>query len=315
MDYLPPRASLITSTADHPKKTKGVLYTQKQEVYTQTTKQEVAAQTPAAKRQVPKLITSKEMLLHEYPNIFEGISKFPGPDYHIQVDPSIPPKQIPCQPIPVHLKEKFQQEINKMLQAGVPAPMHETTPWIKSFVLVESKDKLGNLKLHICMDPTNLNKEITREPYYFRTPEDIVHLLANACIMPVCNCKKGYWHQKLDQASSFLMTFNTEIGKIRYIVMPFGITVASDMFQRQLDQCFGKINQVIVIADDILVAVKLHNHKDHDVALTNLLETARRCNIRLNFYKFNTRKRSQFLWRNINNRWLQTSSKQGLCHS
>ena len=96
LDYLPPRASLITSTADHPKKTKAVLHTQKQEVSAQTTKQEVAAQTSAAKRQVPKLMTSKEMILCEYPDVFEGIGKFLGPDYHIQVDPSIPPKQTPC---------------------------------------------------------------------------------------------------------------------------------------------------------------------------------------------------------------------------
>ena len=66
--------------------------------------------------------------------------------------------------------------------------------------------------------------------------------------------------------------------------MPFGITVASDVFQRQLDQCFGKIDQVIVIADDIMVVGKQHNHKDHDVALTDLQESAR-CNIRLNFDK------------------------------
>ena len=101
--------------------------------------------------------------------------------------------------------------------------------------------------------------------------------------MTVCDCKKGYWHQKLDLASSFLTNFNTEIGRFRYTVMPFGITVAGDVFQRQLDQCFGKIDQLIVIADDIMVVGKQHNHKDHDIALTNLLETTRRCNIRLNF--------------------------------
>ena len=50
LDYLPPRASLITSSADHPKKTKTVLHIQKQDVSAQTTNQEVAAQTPAAKR-------------------------------------------------------------------------------------------------------------------------------------------------------------------------------------------------------------------------------------------------------------------------
>ena len=38
LDYLPPRTSLISSSADHPKKTKAVLHTQKQEVSAQTNK-------------------------------------------------------------------------------------------------------------------------------------------------------------------------------------------------------------------------------------------------------------------------------------
>ena len=68
-------------------------------------------------------------------------------------------------------------------------------------------------------------------------------------------------------------------------MIPFCITVAVDVFQRQLDQCFGKIEQLIVIADDIMAVGKQPNHKDHDVALPNLLQTARKCNIKLNFDK------------------------------
>ena len=121
-------------------------------------------------------------------------------------------------------------------------------------------------------------------------PNDSAQLFADACIMTVCDCREGNWHEKLDQTSSYLSTFNTEIGRFRYIVMPFGITVAGDVFQRQLDQCFGKIDQLIVIVDDIMVVDKQHNHKDHDVALTNLLEAARKCNIRLNFDKLQYKK-------------------------
>ena len=113
----------------------------------QSKQQKVATQTPAVKEKGPKLITSKEMIMHEYPDVFQGIGKFLGPDHHIQLDPSIPPKQTPCWPITIHLKDQFQQEINKMLQAGVLVPVHEATPWINSFVLVESRNKSGNLKL------------------------------------------------------------------------------------------------------------------------------------------------------------------------
>ena len=79
-----------------------------------------------------------------------------------------------------------------MLQAGVLKPVTEATPWINSFVLVELKDKSGNLKLRICLDPTNFNKAITREPYHFKTLEDIAHLIAGACTMTVLDCHKDY---------------------------------------------------------------------------------------------------------------------------
>ena len=67
--------------------------------------------------------------------------------------------------------------------------------------------------------------------------------------------------------------------------MLFGATVTGDVFQRKLDQCFGHLKNVIVIADDIMVVGKQNNHKDHDIALTQLLKTARECNVRLNYDK------------------------------
>ena len=167
LNYLPSRASLITNSANYPKKTKSTLHVEKQQVSAQRSTQEVAIQMPRKKYPVPKLVTSKDHILHEYPDVFEGIGSFPGPPYHIQLDPSVSPKQTSCCPIPVHLKEVFKQEVHKMLQAGMLKPVHEATPWINSFVLVEGKDKSGNLKLCVCLDPSNLNKAIIREPYHF----------------------------------------------------------------------------------------------------------------------------------------------------
>ena len=47
-----------------------------------------------------------------------------------------------------------------MLQTGVLKPVNQATPWINSSVLVEGKDKQGNLKLRICLDPTYFHKAI-----------------------------------------------------------------------------------------------------------------------------------------------------------
>ena len=78
----------------------------------------------------------------------------------------------PVDQFSVHLKEAFKKEIDKMLQVGVLKPVNQAAPWINSFVLIEGKDKQGNLKLRICLDLTNLNKTIVWESYHFKTPDD-----------------------------------------------------------------------------------------------------------------------------------------------
>ena len=69
----------------------------------------MTAQSTIIMHTVHKLITSQDQIMCEYPDVFEGIGMFPGPPYHIQVDPSVTPKQTPCRPIPNHLKEAFQK--------------------------------------------------------------------------------------------------------------------------------------------------------------------------------------------------------------
>ena len=185
LDYLP-RVRLITSKVDHPRNTKEQIQVQKQ-VITMQPDQHHSAQCTI----LPKLITTQSQILQEYPDVFEGIGKFPGLPYHIHVDPGVTPKQTPCRPIPIHLKDAFQQEISKMLQAGILVPVTQATPWINSFFLVESMDSQGQAKLQICFDPTNLIKAVMRGPYHFCTSEDISHLPADACILTICDCKKG----------------------------------------------------------------------------------------------------------------------------
>ena len=105
LDYLPPRASLITSKEDHPRKTKTQVQVQKHEVITKTAKQHYNIQSNKSKP--PILITHQKQILHKYPDVFKGIGKFPGPPYHIQVNPKVMPKQMPCRPILIHLKDAF----------------------------------------------------------------------------------------------------------------------------------------------------------------------------------------------------------------
>ena len=50
------------------------------------------------------------------------------------------------------------------------------------------------------------------------------------------------------------------------------------------------IKQVMVIADDIMIVGKEQNYRDHDLALKTLLDTAKKCNMHLNFDKLQYKK-------------------------
>ena len=88
-----------------------------------------------------QLVTSKDDIIRYFPEILEGLGKFPGEPYHINVDPSIPPKCLPARPVPVSQQAAFKQQLDDMIQAGVIVPVTEATPWINSYVIVKSEDK------------------------------------------------------------------------------------------------------------------------------------------------------------------------------
>ena len=59
--------------------------------------------------------------------------------------------------------------------------------------------------------------------------------------------------------------------------------------QQKLDEIFGKLTQVMCIADDIMVVGYKDDHSNHDLALTKLFQTAQKNNVKLNLRSFNKR--------------------------
>ena len=61
-------------------------------------------------------------------------------------------------------------------------------------------------QLHIYLDCFKLNQTIGREPFYYKTPDDILHKLLQAKMFTIVDYSEEYYHIKLDEASSFLTT-------------------------------------------------------------------------------------------------------------
>ena len=233
---------------------------------------------------------TRSAVLKEYSDCFDKIGKFPGEKYHISVKENAVPVIHPPRPVGVHILPLFKAELEEMKANDIITEVTEPTEWINPIVC-EIKDTFnGKKKVRICLDPTELNKNIQREPYYTRTLDEIMPLLHGKKYFSVVDTKKGYWHVDLDEESSYLCTFNTPLGRYRFKRLPFGVKVSQDIFQRKLDEVYKDIPNVTGIADDILVVGK--TQEEHDEAFIRMLEASRANNIGLNSDKLQFKQQS-----------------------
>ena len=157
------------------------------------------------------------------------------------------------------------------------------TEWVNSMTVVAKGDKV-----RICLDPKDLNKQIKREHYPMRTVEQIVSEIPNAKVFSTLDAKSGFLQIKLTEESSYLTTFNTPIGRYRWLRLPFGISSASEVYQRIMDEMLEGIPGAFAVIDDILIAGE--SIEKHDEILKKVLHRACDYNLKLNFDKVNLRK-------------------------
>ena len=180
-------------------------------------------------------IRDKQDLIAKYPECFNGIGKFKG-EYHITLDPSVPPVVHPPRKVPIALKDEIKKELDDMVRNDIIDKIQEGEPtaWVNSLVY----RRKSNGKLRLCLDPKDLNAAIKREHHVTATLEELLPKLSGAEVFSIVDAKCGYWNVVLDQESSYLTTFNSPYGRYRFKRMPFGLKMSQDIFQTRTDQTF-----------------------------------------------------------------------------
>lgn len=116
-----------------------------------------------------------------------------------------------------------------------------------------------------------------------RTIEEVVSTLPDAKVFSVLDAASGFLQIELDEDSSFLTTFNTPIGRFRWLRLRSGIKCAPEIFQRIIDQMLEDLSGATCIMDDILIAAP--TMKEHDEILHKVIERDTSYNLKLNFEK------------------------------
>ena len=188
--------------------------------------------------------------------------------------------------VPLPLMSSVVEELQRMEKADVIQKITEPTDWCSP--LVVTRKKSGGVRL--CVDLRALNKAVQRERYTIPTIEDIKVKLAGGCIFSSLDAASGYYQIPLDCESQKLTTFMTPQGRYCFKRLPFGITSASELFQRKMADLFDGLDGVAVYQDDIIITGS--SVQQHDQRLNKVLNIIQEAGMKLNKSKCTFRRES-----------------------
>jgi hypothetical protein len=84
--------------------------------------------------------------------------------------------------------------------------------------------------------------------------------------------------------AAVVCALSTPMGQVQMNRVPFGLTCSGDIFQEKMDTTFVRLDGLSGISDDTFIYGK--NEAEHDQCTIDVLETARKNNVRFNPDKF-----------------------------
>ena len=203
--------------------------------------------------------------VNKYRTRFEGIGKLKDVKVKLSIDSEIKPVANKHRRVPFHLRQKVEEELNRLLKAGVIETVHEPTGWVSPIVLTNKSD--GSIRM--CVDMTEPNKAIQRIRHVVPTVEDIRYQVNGAKIFSKLDLKNGYHQLELAEESRNITTFSTHLGLARYCRLNFGTSSAAEIFHNDISKRVDSIEGALSIHDDILIYGR--NQEMHDIAVENVL--------------------------------------------
>ena len=216
---------------------------------------------------------TKEEVLREFRDVFHGLAHIGK--LHIYTVKAVKLVQNHTRRVPIAIQRDLKAKLQSMEANGVIKRVETPTPWISNMVCVKKADN----SLRICLDPQNLNQAVYRNHWPLQTLEALTPKLRNAKVFTVCDAKDGFLQCALDEESSYLTTFWSPFARYRWLRLPFGVNCEPEEFSRLLGECLEGLEQIEIIADDIIIygaEDTIKAHRQHDAAFRALL------NVRVN---------------------------------
>jgi len=211
-----------------------------------------------SKTNVNNCVDLANKLFKEFPNVFsDELGCFKDEPVKLALKENTVPRYFKPRPIPFSLKTKVESELARLVDEKVLLPV-SSSDWGTPIVPVLKK--CGSVR--ICGDfKVTLNPCLEVEKFPLPRIDELFANLQKGDKFSKIDLCQAYTQLELDQESQKLCTISTHKGLFCYSRVPFGITSASAIFQKKIEQTLQGIDQIAVFLDDILITAE--NDKAH----------------------------------------------------
>ena len=126
--------------------------------------------------------------MSEYSDVFgEELGRMKG-KVHLETYPNVAPTVMPPRRVPVALKERLINKLDRLTPKKVIRPIHEPTDWVSNMIATKKPD--GNICF--CTDPHRLNRALKRSHYSLPIIEEILPELSKAKVFSKVDLREGF---------------------------------------------------------------------------------------------------------------------------
>ena len=148
-------------------------------------------------------------------------------------------------------QKEFQIQIKELLDSKLIRPSH--SPHSSPAFLVRKHAEIARGKARMVINYKKLNENTIFDGYFLPHKESLINWTRNKKIFSKFDCKSGFWQIKMHPDSIAYTAFSTPQGQYEWLVLPFGLKNAPQIFQRKMDIIFKEYDFIFVYIDDILV--------------------------------------------------------------
>ncbi|MBW0492893.1 hypothetical protein O181_032608 [Austropuccinia psidii MF-1] len=214
---------------------------------------------------------------HKYLDVFSNVKAEKIPphhacDHHIELEGLLPPVGV-IYSLSKNESETTRAYISENLEKVLIRPSSSSTGTPVLFV------KKNNGGLCLCVDYCKLNAVTSKNRYPVPPMNQIFTLLNGSTIFSRIDLRGAYNFLRIKEGQEHLTAFRTKYGSYEYLVIPFNLKNAPDLFQNLVNDIFVDFLDIFVVIylDDIMVFSS--SEEEHVKQLASVLQRLRDNNL------------------------------------